>query len=198
MADFYLGFNQPTNINRDCFYVLGAMSRAWLDKLQEDPVAGLRELHSLMHAGQHLYHFEQGRRQTLAIEFYQHDAWQNIESWKMCLQRVINNRFAEACENIEKERLGKEKQEKESGLFGGIIKFFGDDKIPEIKLGGTLRIPKPLAQTIVINAQNNFIKYFVGMRLSFDMARELMLHFCKKYEMDQQRTHLLLHDLEAG
>ena len=51
MADFYLGFNQPTNINRDCFYVLGAMSRAWLDKLQEDPVAGLRELHSLMHAG---------------------------------------------------------------------------------------------------------------------------------------------------
>lgn len=63
----------------------------------------------------------------------------------MCLQRVINNRFAEACENMEKERLEKEKQEKESGLFGGIIKFFGDDKIPEIKLGGTLRIPKPLA-----------------------------------------------------
>ena len=25
-----------------------------------------------------------------------------------------------------------------------------------------------------------------------------MLHFCKKYELDQSRTHLLLHDLEAA
>lgn len=103
----------------------------------------------------------------------------------MCLQRVINVKFAAACENLEKERLEREKTEKESGLFGGIIKFFGEDKIPEIKLGGTLRIAKPLAQTIVFNAQNNFIKFFVGMRLSFDVARELMLHFCKKYEIDQ-------------
>jgi len=25
-----------------------------------------------------------------------------------------------------------------------------------------------------------------------------MLHFCKKYELDQSRTHLLLSELEAG
>jgi len=50
-TDFYLGFNQPTNIIRDCFYVLGAKSRAWLNKLQEIPVAGLIEQKSLMHAG---------------------------------------------------------------------------------------------------------------------------------------------------
>jgi hypothetical protein len=48
----------------------------------------------------------------------------------MCLQRVINVRFAAACENLEKERLEKEKNEKESGFFGGVIKFFSDDNIP--------------------------------------------------------------------
>jgi hypothetical protein len=34
--------------------------------------------------------------------------------------------------------------------------------------------------------------------MSFDTSREVLLHFCKKYELDQQRTHLLLHDLESG
>ena len=51
MSEFFLGFTTPTNLTSECFYVLGLMSRIWLDLLAEDPVTGLRELHSLMHAG---------------------------------------------------------------------------------------------------------------------------------------------------
>ena len=36
------------------------------------------------------------------------------------------------------------------------------------------------------------------MKLPFEMTRELLLHFSKKYELDQQRTHILLHELEQG
>lgn len=61
-----------------------------------------------------------------------------------------------------------------------------------------MRINKTLAQSIVFNCMSSFIAFFVTMRLGFDQARELTLHFCKKYELDQARTHLLLHDLEVG
>ncbi len=57
----------------------------------------------------------------------------------------------EACEKIEKEKAELAKQEKESGILGGIMKIFGDDKPVEIKLGGTLKINKVLAQSIVFN-----------------------------------------------
>ena len=49
---------------------------------------------------------------------------------------------------------------------------------------GTLKINKTLAQQIVFNSHQDFIAYFTNMHLSFDMARDLVLHFCKKYELD--------------
>lgn len=61
-----------------------------------------------------------------------------------------------------------------------------------------MRITKTLAQNIVFNSMSSFIGFFLGFRLSFEQSRELMLHFCKKYELDQSRTHLLLSELEAG
>jgi len=33
--------------------------------------------------------------------------------------------------------------------------------------------------------------------MSFESARELLMHFCKKYELDHARTHLLLSELES-
>jgi len=44
-----------------------------------------------------------------------------------------------------------------------------------------LKINKTLAQQIVFNSHQDFIAYFTNMRISFDMARELVLHFCQKY-----------------
>lgn len=60
-------------------------------------------------------------------------------------------KFVEACEKIEKEKAELAKQEKESGILGGIMKIFSDDKPIEIKLSGTLKISKVLAQSIVFN-----------------------------------------------
>ena len=62
--------------------------------------------------------------------------------------------------------------------------MFGDDKPIEFKISGTLKINKTLAQQIVFNSHQDFIAYFTNMKMSFDMGRELVLHFCKKYELD--------------
>ena len=59
-----------------------------------------------------------------------------------------------------------------------------------------MKINKALAQQIVFNAHQDFIAYYVSFKLTFDQARGLVLHFLNKYELDQSRTHLLMHDLE--
>lgn len=110
---------------------------------------------------------------------------------------MINLKFAAAVENLEKQRVERETKEKEEqGFFTRLIN--GDKVVEPAKNTGNLRISKVLAQSIVFNCQSSFIHYFVGMKLSFEMSRELLLYFCKRYELDQSRTHLLLHDLEAS
>lgn len=47
-----------------------------------------------------------------------------------------------------------------------------------------MRITKALAQNIVFNSSSSFISIFIGLRLTFVQAKELMLYFCKKYELD--------------
>lgn len=169
-----------------------------LEMIKVDPPNGLKELYGMMCAGSSLFIFENGRRIPLSTEFDKHPLWKDTEIWKITLQRIINLKFAKAVETLEKQRLEAEKQQAEKGFFGSIAKLFGDEKQIEIKLGGTLRINKTLAQSIVFNCMSTFVGYFVTLRMDFERARELMLHFTKKYELDQARTHLLLHDLEVG
>ena len=61
----------------------------------------------------------------------------------------------------------------------------------------TMKISKTLAQNIIFNTTSQFISYFVNLKLPFESSRELLMHFCKKYELDQGRTHLLLSELES-
>jgi len=61
----------------------------------------------------------------------------------------------------------------------------------------TMKISKVLAQNIIFNTTSTFISYFVNLKLPFESSRELLMHFCKKYELDQGRTHLLLSELES-
>ena len=70
------------------------------------------------------------------------------------------------------------------------------DKKKEEQPKTTMRISKTIAQNIVFNCQSTFSTYFYGLKLPFEQSRELTLHFCKKYELDQSRTHLLLSELE--
>ena len=48
----------------------------------------------------------------------------------------------------------------------------------------TMRISKVLAQNIIFNTTSQFICYFVNLKLPFDSSRDLLMHFCKKYELD--------------
>jgi hypothetical protein len=69
------------------------------------------------------------------------------------------------------------------------------DKTPVPKKQPT--ISKTLAQNIVFNNLSQFTTCFVNLKLAFEPSRELLMFFCKKYELDQSRTHLLLSELES-
>lgn len=99
-----------------------------LEIVKEDPANGLKELYGMMCAGQMLFIFENGRRLTLSTEFDKHPIWMDSDVWKQTLQRIINLKFAKAVENLEIQRLNKEKIQSEKGFFGGIAKLFGDEK----------------------------------------------------------------------
>ena len=61
-----------------------------------------------------------------------------------------------------------------------------------------MRIPKILAQNIIFNTISNFMLHFINFKYSLANSKEVVLYFCKRYELDQARTHLLLSELEAA
>lgn len=62
----------------------------------------------------------------------------------------------------------------------------------------TMRIPKILAQNIIFNTISNFMFHFINFKYSLTNSKEVVLYFCKRYELDQSRTHLLLSELESA
>ena len=61
-----------------------------------------------------------------------------------------------------------------------------------------MRIPKVLAQNIIFNTISNFIFHFINFNYSLRKSKEVVLFFCKRYELDSSRTHLLLSELESA
>lgn len=51
-----------------------------------------------------LFYFEGSRKVTLSNEIEEHKIWANSETWKVCLQRVINQKFHDAVKQLEKEK----------------------------------------------------------------------------------------------
>jgi hypothetical protein len=90
---------------------------------------------------------------------------------------------------------------KASTLFGG-HKSDRSDKISIKnaidKKAQTMRIPKVLAQNIIFNTISNFMYHFVNFKYSLENSKHVVLYFCKRYELDQSRTHLLLSELESA
>lgn len=73
------------------------------------------------------------------------------------------------------------------GIKGAI---FGGDEKDEKKDGSsksktqTMRIPKFLAQNIIFNTISSFIFHFINFNYSLRKSKEVVLYFCKRYELD--------------
>jgi len=80
------------------------------------------------------------------------------------------------------------------GVLGGAQDA---SKLPE-KKKQTMRIHKTLAQNIIFNTISNFLFHFINFKYSLENSREVILFFCKRYELDQSRTHLLLSELQSA
>lgn len=166
---------------------LAEICRAMLDILQEESGKdSIREINAIILASQRLFYIEDGRRIVLATEFDWHPIWQRVDMWKEALQLVVNKNFSEAVLNLQKQKYEREvKEEEEKSFFSKALDIFKDPK-PEFSfLGNTMKIPKTLAQTIVYTLQQTFISYFLSFKMSFESSREILLHFCRKYEIDQ-------------
>ena len=53
----------------------------------------------------------------------------------------------------------------------------------------TMRISKVLAQNIIFNTISNFMFHFINFRYSLESSKDVILYFCKRYELDISRTH---------
>jgi hypothetical protein len=53
-----------------------------------------------------------------------------------------------------------------------------------------------LEKNIAYNTVSNFIERFTAFQLTFEFSRDLILHFSKFYEFENNRVHLLLSELE--
>ena len=66
------------------------------------------------------------------------------------------------------------------------------------KKSETMRISKVLAQNIIFNTVSNFMFHFINFKYELDSAKDVILFFCKRYELDPSRTHQLLSELESA
>jgi len=76
------------------------------------------------------------------------------------------------------------------GVWGGkeSDKIDGGKKDGSGRGGGskaqTMRIPKILAQNIIFNTISNFMFHFINFKYSLANSKEVVLYFCKRYELD--------------
>ena len=106
--------------------------------------------------------------------------------WLSCLHRVINNKFADALLNLQKQRYEREVKASEEMSFMSKVIDSLKDKTSEAQNFdiNKLRIPKSVAQVVVFNCLSVYTGYFTGLKLKFEICREIILHFCKRYELD--------------
>lgn len=86
---------------------MGLFLRAFLDVIIKERQTSLKELHSVLQVALMLFYFEGNRKVVLCSEIEKHKVWDDSETWKACLQRVINQKFRDAVDQLEKERLEK-------------------------------------------------------------------------------------------
>lgn len=106
--------------------------------------------------------------------------------WRVGLQRIINQKFADALLNLQKQKYERDVKASEELSFMSKVLDSMKDKTPDAASFdiNKLKIPKNIAQVVVFNCLSAFTTYFTGLKLKFEMCRELMLHFCKRYELD--------------
>ncbi|CDW76802.1 tbc domain-containing protein [Stylonychia lemnae] len=173
---------------------------------------------SILHSSQQIFTIKEidgKERQKIYLTQYlsDHGIWQEQQVWKQCIHKIINQKFHEAIQSpaaINSKQIQQHNQPNTLssgsllGQLGKLKGFWGqgksDDKDQSDKdksLQKPLRIPKNLAQNIIFNSLSKFLYHFVNFQLSFESSKEVLLAFCNKYELDQNRTHLLLSELES-
>jgi hypothetical protein len=55
-----------------------------------------------------------------------------------------------------------------------------------------------LAKNIVFNLLSKFSHFFVSLNVDFQLGKEILLFFTLKYELEVNRAHLLLSELQSA
>lgn len=104
-SDFLMAFTSPRSIRDEkCLEMLGDIIKVVIDLLiEEKDNSNMKELISIMHCSQLLFTFKEdggagGRMTKVFLNSYisEHEIWQDVEVWRLCLQRLINLKFHDA------------------------------------------------------------------------------------------------------
>ena len=156
----------------------------------------MKLIYSVLSVSQNLFSCQEegetGKKTFLSGLVKEHRVWREEAHWKYWIERIISKKSNEAARRAEAEaatpRSGK-----------NLLSFLGKKlmrKKSEDVSGGAKdrRTPKSVA----FNFLSQFVYYLVNFGLAFETARDLILFFCEKYELEEEKTHLLLSELESA
>lgn len=137
---------------------------------------------------------------------YDHGVWSDNTNWRECIEFIVKLRIDDAV----KRKKRKEQYDKQNGVVSGDK---GDPK-KEAKeffkkssrfLKGILTTKeekeKKLIAThtnMIFNELSHFVQHFVNLHLPFAQANELLLQLCESFNLDKEKSHILLTELKSN
>ena len=139
-----------------------------------------------------------------------HGIWQEQSRWYGLIERVLDKKIIEHASNFERNKKRRKKlrekrkaAEKESKKKGFMNMAFG--VASNLKKKMFTRQPKEEdsenyergKKSTVFSVLNNFLFHFTNFNVSTDKSSSIVLRFCKKYQIDNERILQLITELEA-
>lgn len=53
-------------------------------------------------------------------------------------------------------------------------------------------------ETLIFNELSKFVQHFCTLMVPFEEANELLIYFCNMYQMEKNKMHLLLTELQSN
>jgi hypothetical protein len=189
---------------------LGQLLKYMLTAIIHEKDINFKVIHSVLNVSQLLFFKEytqstdqNNNRQYKILKKYlfelinDHGIWGEEAIWKNVLQKVITFKFQEAVTKEQERRAALDGNESGDGqsimknAAGFLSKSMknvwgsgGHDDGKKDKKKNTMRIHKSLAQNIIFNTISNFLVHFVNYQVEYHQSKDVVLYFCKKYELD--------------
>ena len=155
-----------------------------------------------------------GRKEYLTILIKSHALWTETSRWKTWIYWVIEEKKKENLTKkkkvvIEKYRKIKEENYEEEATSGMFSKFISritkpiatleleNEQKMEIEAIEEEGLDSKTNLNIIFNIMSSYLRFLSQYGIILESAKKIVLYFWERYELDKDRTHLLLSELES-